>query len=190
VNLPKQIDFIGPFALHTAVSGATSLFDSDSSGKPGVYLWTILDNNKQYVPFYIGISHKSIAARTRAHLKNYLCGMYRVYDVIEMRNLKRDYPVHDNDKKENIELFIVDARKKLDQTMDMLDNTRVFYCPLETDKEVLKRIESGLITGYKEELKNKFIENLGVSKRTPEGLSEKVIIGAPPELRNICSIDA
>lgn len=190
MNIPEQIHFTGPFTLNPSIPNTASLFDKKSSELPGIYLWTMFVNDED-IPYYVGITHKSIAARTRNHIQNYISGVYDVYDVNEMKNLKR---VIKHSRKERPESFLGDANAKLTLILDMLNNTRIYFwnietTDVETSKTVLKRIESGLIRACR--LNNgDFIENKQLSINIIEDQRHQISVKSDSQLLNIKSIYA
>jgi hypothetical protein len=70
-----EIELLGPYEWY----GPNSLFLRPESEKFGIYMWTI-PFNQRYLVYYIGETGISFANRLLDHTRNYLHGLYRVYD--------------------------------------------------------------------------------------------------------------
>lgn len=186
MSLPTEIQFLGPFSLHASKSGSNSLFSQESSSKPGIYLFTVPYEGK-FVPFYVGMTNKSIAERNRAHLQGYLSGQYMVYDVNKMIKNRERVEIHKGSK--NTEDFFSYAITGYKSILDMLEEVRIFYFPYECETKILKRIESGFIKGYKKSLNN-FIENRGISINIAKNEIKMIPITINNHLLNLNDIEA
>lgn len=167
-----EILFRGPFSLHRDAYNCKCLFDDDEAAKhPGVYLWTI-PVEREYKPYYIGMTSKTIIRRTRDHLRNYATGQYWVYDYKIMAQSLVDARIHEHS--DDVENFLFSPVNKHKYVIDQLMHTRLFIYPEASDdndsksvSDRLKRLESWLINAYtnkygEEDYKNR-LENGNVS---------------------------
>ena len=75
--LPTLIELRGPY--HWFGQYDNVLFSAPEMMQAGVYLWTVPRGN-QYLTYYVGETGRSFFARFTEHSRNYLSGLYRVYD--------------------------------------------------------------------------------------------------------------
>ncbi len=74
-----EVRFHGPFSW---LSGGPipSVFEHPAGQEYGVYLWSVEYEGGDLV-YYVGETWRSFAARMKEHLKEYLSGMYDIFDV-------------------------------------------------------------------------------------------------------------
>jgi len=71
------------------------LFKASEATKSGIYLWTIPFNRK-YLTYYVGETGRSFKARFTEHTRDYLYGLYRVYDPIPFAQGRKKLVVKDD----------------------------------------------------------------------------------------------
>ncbi len=83
-----ELELIGPFRLYERNKNLT-VFECSHAELAGVYLWTV-PYNQSHLVYYVGDTGRSFAERFEEHTKEYLSGLYRIYDPDEFaRGRKR-----------------------------------------------------------------------------------------------------
>jgi len=72
-----ELQWYGPYKWYGTTDDC--IFTRSEAKKSGIYLWTI-PFKKQYLTYYVGETGKSFASRHIWHARDYLHGLYRVYD--------------------------------------------------------------------------------------------------------------
>lgn len=139
MNIPDELNLNGPFSLPPD-NEFENFFSRQPENAGGVYLHTILINEK-YRIYYAGMS-KNIKDRMRTHIREYLCGVYKIYDPRDARNGRLKVISERCDPEVFIERLVSVSPKLVGFIMA----TKIFTVELPSDDEYLiKRIESGFI---------------------------------------------
>jgi hypothetical protein len=147
VKDPKTylIELHGPYKWY----GHNSLFLQPESEKLGIYLWTIPFEEK-YLVYYVGETGISFANRLLYHTRNYLHGLYRVYDPKNFVKGKKILIWEGMWKKElekpTIRIFkFLERYSELSKAIyDFLGAFRVFLIPFNSDRRTRQRIEAAI----------------------------------------------
>ncbi len=82
-----EVHFQGPVCW-TDSPQCSSIFSDPTAQRSGIYLWTV-ESDRGHMVFYVGKTSRSFSIRMREHLKEYLSGMYDIYDIAHFRDGRR-----------------------------------------------------------------------------------------------------
>ena len=122
------------------------LFKASEATKSGIYLWTIPFNGK-YLTYYVGETGRSFTARFTKHTRDYLYGLYRVYDPTQFAQGKKKLVwegmwqpgTHDR-----VDEFLNRYLELSPVIYSLLGKLRIFLAPLDAEKRIRQRIEGSL----------------------------------------------
>ena len=161
--LDLPISFNGPYSFK--VNGAAQcVFDAPNCKGAGLYIFAI-EQLRVHRILYVGITLNA-SPRFRDHLDMYLCGNYRVYDT---QSFALDVPQLVHEPSDRSELVLANYQSYFANLDKMLDVIQIFFAPLQLDKALLRRLESGLIVHLRKQLRtDKILENMKVSTHAME----------------------
>lgn len=165
MNTVNSIDWKGPYVLFPDGEWPV-IFDVDEANSPGVYLWTV-EQPTGYQTLYVGMTANSIAFRQEQHVRDFLAGKYWIYEPDSLLKGEREYLGYD--PKNGISAFLRDYQHLSQVIAQQLGVLRVFFAPIESEKQFIERVESSLIElfrGTTESGKKPFLENARVSRLT------------------------
>lgn len=179
------IKWHGPRLFTPFWDPASSVYSDSLAWQPGIYLWTFPEDGAYWIN-YVGIAHaKSIASRQSEHLGTFLSGNYLFYLSSELRvgDVTCAYRPSEGHEK-----YI----KKLPELVQQLQLMQIFFAPLDSEKALLERIESGLITSLRDQggqiLKRLANERLSRHRKHDEATldvgfeSSSALIGMPTRI--------
>ncbi|MEX0960251.1 MAG: hypothetical protein WDZ63_13285 [Burkholderiales bacterium] len=76
----------GPFSF--VAGDAPLIYGAPEANKPGVYLWTVPFEGRNYIN-YVGIGVWNVAARNDEHMRCYLSGKYTFYKAMPFARLEK-----------------------------------------------------------------------------------------------------
>ena len=123
-----------------------NIFDSDYANEKGLYLWTIEYHNS-FLIYYIGETKRNFQVRMKEHLKEYLAGIYRVYEPKSFKLGKKELIWHGlwmKGTKNKTSEFLNRYLELSPKIYDLLKLLRIFIAPLNEEKRILQRIEGAL----------------------------------------------
>jgi hypothetical protein len=137
------LSWTGPFSW---VGETDNLFVSAPPGS-GIYVWA-LPSGDAYLPYYVGETRESLAARSRAHLQCYCSGMYTIYNASGFKMGRKDMvwrgTVYSATFGARLQEFMERLPELVGHVHGMLAALRVFFAPLDLDDRRLRRIEGEL----------------------------------------------
>ena len=144
-----RLDWIGP--LFWTRQDGDCVFDSPAAEEQGIYIWTVQQEGA-FLPYYVGETGRTFAVRFQEHTKEYISGVYRIYDPKQfVRGIKR--LVWDGLwKKDRLNLwpYLLDRYVELAPVIySFLSCFRLFLAPLDVDRRTRERIEAAVGDGVK-----------------------------------------
>jgi len=141
-----QMQWYGPYRWYGTED--SSFFTQPIAKKSGIYLWAIPFNNR-YLTYYIGETGRSFAERTIEHTRNYLHGLYRVYDPNQFAQGKKKLVWRGmwkpGTKGPHVMLDFLSRYPKLSSVIyEFLGQLRIFLAPIEVEKRIRERIEAAI----------------------------------------------
>ena len=144
-----ELRWVGPRTLYkwdgTKENG---IFTVPETKKSGIYLWTI-PFEKKYLTYYVGETGRSFTERFMEYTRNYLCGLYRVYNPSEFVDGKKALVwggMWKPDRKgpDTVQEFLNRYSELSTVIYKFLRQFRVFIAPLDVKKRVRQRIEAAI----------------------------------------------
>lgn len=139
------LNFFGPFSWRGNAE-AQCIFASDISQKRGVYLWTVSVGSIELI-YYVGETGRSFGARMLEHFREHCSGGYHLYSPVDFRRGAK-VPLwpgrYDSHAKTSVTDFIDKANDLWPVILELIDIYRFFCAPLELDRRMRERIESGI----------------------------------------------
>lgn len=139
-----ELNFSGPYTFYP---GKRSIFDCEYSDRGGIYLWTMLSDQKEsYYIHYVGET-TAFSKRQKEHLIRILGMDYRIIDPnkakkgieeIVWNGLWRD---KDNTLIRDVfDTYVQDSS----HVIEYIKSIAVFFAPIETSNELRKHIEGSI----------------------------------------------
>jgi hypothetical protein len=122
------------------------LFRASEATKSGIYLWTIPFNRK-YLTYYVGETGRSFKARFTEHTRDYLYGLYRVYDPIPFAQGRKKLVwegMWQPGTRDRVDEFLNRYLDLSPAVYSLLGKLRIFLAPLDAEKRIRQRIEGSL----------------------------------------------
>ena len=175
----------GPFSF--VVGDAPLIYGAPEANTPGVYLWTVPFEGRNYIN-YVGISVWSIAARNDEHMRCYLSGKYTFYKATPFARLDKQVAF---DASHGLEAFLARYNDNIHELMNSLKCVRIYVAPLARDRLTLELVESGIFCYVHKagEPLRSFLDNERPSRKVGEASlllkidPEPCFQGLPNELR-------
>lgn len=123
-----------------------ALFSSPEVKKAGIYLWTI-PFKKQYLVYYVGETGRSFAARFTEHTRDYLYGLYRIYDPHHFTQGKKTLLWEGMWKSsicDRMGEFLNRYSELSPLVYKLMGAFRIFLAPLDVEDRIRQRIEAAL----------------------------------------------
>ena len=140
-----EIEFHGPYKWY----GSNSIFLQPESEKFGIYLWAVpIEDN--YLVYYVGETGVSFADRILDHTRNYLNGLYRVYEPTSFVKGEKTLVWEGMWKKEpgnpnrRMALFLERYQELCKVIYDFLGALKIFLVPFDSEKRIRLRIEAAI----------------------------------------------
>jgi len=141
-----ELQWHGPYKWYGTTEDC--IFTRPEAKQSGIYLWTT-PFKKQYLTNYVGETGKSFASRHIWHTRNYLHGLYRVYDPHQFskgtktlvwggmwKPARRD--AH------HMQEFLNRYPELSSVIYEFLGMFRIFLAPLDVKRRIRKRIEAAI----------------------------------------------
>lgn len=185
-----ELNFSGPYTFYP---DKCSIFDCEYSDRGGIYLWTMMSDQKgTYYICYVGET-TMFSKRQKEHLINILGMNYRVIDPnkakkgieeIVWKGLWRD---KDNTLIRNV---FDDYVQYSSRVIEYIRSIAVFFAPIETSNELRKHIEGSIGRNLRNKHPNYkmlYPDDNHIGIGTPMGKilrisSDKNILGLDPEI--------
>jgi hypothetical protein len=139
------VEFVGPFSW-VGGDGISSILKSDTGKKSGVYLWTVRLDEGELV-YYVGETGRSFAQRMLEHFREHMSGGYHLYEPHEFSRGRKAllWPGrYGPDKEPSLSVFIQRFQSLASAIADLAELYRFYVAPLDCEKRLRERIESGL----------------------------------------------
>ena len=139
-----EMQLYGPYRLYGKKDEC--LFKASEATKSGIYLWTILFN-KKYLTYYVGETGRSFKTRFIEHTRDYLYGLYRVYDPAQFAQGKKKLVwegMWQPDTRGRIDEFLNRYLELSPVIYSLLGKFKIFLAPLNAEKRIRQRIEGSL----------------------------------------------
>ena len=137
------IGFEGPFRWF---GSGDVLFDQDVASSPGLYLFTV-PHDSGYLTYYVGETGRSFGERLKEHSRDYLSGMYRIFDPAQFATGKKVL-IWDAMWRRGEERRLGEFVSRLPELSvaagQLLDCMRLFVGPLDAPQRMRRRIEAAL----------------------------------------------
>lgn len=159
----KELKWIGPYSF-LPIGDAASVLESESSHVSGVYLWTIM-KDERYLINYVGKSKDSIRSRHYGHIRHFFDGESYVYDSNKFTNGLME-TIHNPNQ--GLRHYFENYEHLSKNVYEILRSYSVFFAPIDSDNETIERIESALIRCLRKDEGANFLDN----KRTRSEPSE------------------
>ena len=142
--MDQELHFYGPFSF---TEQNRSLFHSEYSKEPGIYLWVINDelHSKNYI-HYVGETN-SFAQRQREHFTQIIGLNYGIWDAYEAKrgNADRIWPGMWRDKTPEATQKALTAAPMLAESIrEYIEAIDVYFSPIYCDKRTRKHIERSI----------------------------------------------
>ena len=143
----------GPYNLYGSTE--TSIFAVPVAKTKGIYLWTIPFRRK-YLAYYVGETGRSFSDRIMEHTRDYLSGLYRVYDPKQFMRGKKTLiwgGMWKPDRKSPDRMLeFLNRRSELSPAIhELLGNFRLFLAPTNVQKRMRERIEAAIASKLSEQ---------------------------------------
>jgi hypothetical protein len=122
------------------------LFEASEATKSGIYLWAIPFNGK-YLTYYVGETGRSFTARFTTHTRDYLYGLYRVYDPTQFAQGKKKLVwegMWQPGTRDRVDEFLNRYLELSPAIYSLLGKLRIFLAPLDAEKRIRQRIEGSI----------------------------------------------
>jgi hypothetical protein len=145
MNSELVVEFQGPFSwVESSAEG--SIFYSEVSKLPGVYLWTVGTPNG-YLVYYVGETGVNFHTRMRDHYKEQLSGMYHIYDpelfsLGEKRELWRG--VYGKGGERDFYKFLDILPSLVHSLIRFVSIIHFYVAPMNCERRLRKRFEAAL----------------------------------------------
>jgi len=140
-----EIELIGPLRWYGG-DRSQNIFECPDSQKPGIYIWAI-PYNQSHLVYYVGETGRSFAERFEEHIKEYLSGLYRIYDPGEFAQGRKRL-IWEGMWKAGTEHrtgeFLSRYGELAPQIHRFLGVFRIFLGPFQGEKRLRERIEAAL----------------------------------------------
>lgn len=148
-----ELEWCGPYKWYGTEDDC--IFTRSEAKESGIYLWTI-PFKKQHLTYYVGETGKSFASRHTWHARNYMHGLYRVYDPDQfgkgMKILVWGGMWKPGKRDPRFMLEFLNRYSKFSSVIyEFLGKLRIFLAPLDADRRVRKRIEAAIATPLREQ---------------------------------------
>ncbi len=148
-----EISFQGPRCWADSPE-CSSIFSDPIGQQSGIYLWTV-ESDRGHVVFYVGRTSRSFSTRMREHLKEYLSGMYNIYDISQFRD-RRTVLLWEGMWRPGEEVrfpdFLSQHQELWPHLWGMITSIRLHLGAVgESDKRVLDRIEAAVALNLREQ---------------------------------------
>ena len=123
-----------------------SLFEAPEATQSGIYLWTVPFNRK-FLTYYVGETGRSFLTRFTEHTRDYLYGLYRVYDPAQFAQGKKNLVwegMWQPGTRGRIGEFLNRYLELSPAIYSLLGKFRVFLAPLDADQRIRQRIEGSI----------------------------------------------
>jgi len=141
-----RIQWYGPYSWYGTEDD--SFFSQPITKKSGIYLWAI-PFKKRYLTYYVGETGRSFAKRIVEHTRNYLHGLYRVYDPDQFAEGKKKLVWggmwKPGTKGPDVMLEFLNRYSELSSAIyEFLGQLKIFLAPIEVEKRIRERIEAAI----------------------------------------------
>ena len=141
-----KMQWYGPYKWYGTKDD--SFFTQPEARKSGIYLWAI-PFEKQYLTYYVGETGKSFANRFIQHTRDYLSGLYRVYEPHQFAEGKKILVWNGmwkpGTRGPHQMLEFLNRYSKLSPIIcEFLGQLRIFVAPLNVEKRIRQRIEAAI----------------------------------------------
>jgi hypothetical protein len=145
MNSELTVEFQGPLSWIQSSANA-SIFYSEVSKLPGVYLWTVRTPIGDLV-YYVGETGVNFRKRMREHYKEQLSGMYHIYDpeqfsLGEKRELWRG--VYGKGGERDFSKFLDMLPEIAPVLVRFVSSISFYVAPLDCEKRLRMRFEAAL----------------------------------------------
>lgn len=141
-----ELQWYGPYKWYGTTDDC--IFTRPEAKKSGIYLWTI-PFKKQYLTYYVGETGKSFASRHIWHTRDYLHGLYRVYDPHQFGQGTKTFVWggmwKPGTRGARHMLEFLNRYAELSSIIyEFLGQFRIFLTPLDAKERVRRRIEAAV----------------------------------------------
>ncbi len=147
-NYGKSIRIFGPFTWPGFPQKGICPLESVSRSASGLYLWTF-PYREGFIVYAAGITRRSFLKRFKEHTKNYLSGVYTIFDLDEMRQGKKikiwpGFWMKKDRKHLEKEFFAREAEIKK-SIQCQLSEYRIFLSEVPATPRLLERLEAAIM---------------------------------------------
>ena len=139
----KKIHFKGPFRWFFG-AGNETVFRLQDARSGGIYLWTI-PYKEGFLTYYVGETGRSFAQRMTEHARDYLSGLYRIYDPVSFAKGVKILlweGMWKRGTRERMSEFLERFPELGPQILQLLETMRIFIATLDAEKRIRQRIEA------------------------------------------------
>jgi hypothetical protein len=140
-----EIELTGPLRWYGG-DRSENVFECPDSQKPGIYIWAI-PYNQSYLVYYVGETGRSFAERFGEHTKEYVSGLYRIYDPGEFAQGRKRLIWEGMWKpgtQHRTGEFLIRYEELAPQIHRFLGVFRIFLGPFEGEMRLRERIEAAI----------------------------------------------
>lgn len=144
VSNQYELKWRGPFRWYGKDDDV--LFGRQEVKRAGIYLWTI-PFEKQYLTYYVGETGRSFAVRFTEHTREYLSGLYRLYDPPSFAKGTKVLLWEGMWKpgtRDRMGEFLNQFSKLAPVIHELLRLFRIFIAPLDAESRIRQRIEAAV----------------------------------------------
>lgn len=138
------IVWCGPY--HWYNSSDDGLFTQPEAQSAGLYLWAI-PYQGQYLTYYVGETGRSFIIRFAEHAREYLSGIYRLYDpqlFVQGQKVLLWDGMWSPKSRHHMGAFLHRQPELAPHIHAFLGALKIFLAPMEGDKRVRQRLEAAL----------------------------------------------
>ena len=163
-NETLNLSWKGPFKWINL--GSNSIFASPEGKLSGIYVWTI-PFQESYLTHYVGETKRTFCKRLIEHTKEYLSGVYHVYDPDLFLKGEKEAVwegMFGNVPERKIEVFLHKYPELAPQIQKFVSLFEIFLIPMKEEKRIVQRVEAAIANHlYKQEGVIGFFQDSGVS---------------------------
>jgi hypothetical protein len=122
-------------------------FDFDISNEQGVYLWTVNFDSNSFLTYYVGETGRTFAKRFQEHTKEYMSGVYRIYDPDKFSKGIKELiwgGLWQKDREHLWPDFIEKFSELAPMIYKLLTCFHLFFAPIQVETTIRKRIEASV----------------------------------------------
>lgn len=143
-NEVLNLNWKGPYKFSDP--NGIDIFTSPEGKMKGIYIWTI-PFQKSYLTYYIGETKRSFRERLVEHMKEYLSGIYQIYDPDLFLEGKKEVlwkGMWKNTPLTNMGMYLGKYAELAPKTQRFISLFEIFLIPMSEEKRIVQRVEASI----------------------------------------------